>query len=186
MKHGTEALSDEVIISRVIAGEQELYREIVLRYETKLARYVQTIIGKSHDRDDIVQTVFIKAYTNIRSFDPKLKFSSWIYRIAHNESVNHIKSSVISKLQVFGEWFDFGKPDDTEEVLDREIVKKQLDSCLNSLDMKYREPLLLYYYEDKSYEEISDILRLPVRAVGVRIHRAKEIIRRVCYGKITR
>jgi len=178
--------SDEVLVVRIISGEHELYREIVLRYEQKLARYVATIIGKSHDTDDIVQTVFIKTYTNIRSFDPKLKFSSWIYRIAHNESVNHVKSGVISKIQVFGEWFDFGKNDDTEEQLDREIIKKQLDSCLESLDMKYREPLLLYYYEDKSYEEISDILRLPVRAVGVRIHRAKEMIRRHCYGKITR
>ncbi len=178
--------SDEALVSRIISGEHELYREIVLRYEQKLTRYIATIIGKSHDTDDIVQTVFIKAYTNIRSFDPKLKFSSWIYRIAHNESVNHVKSSVISKIQVFGEWFDFGKTDDTEENMDRETVRKQLDSCLEILDMKYREPLLLYYYEDKSYEEISDILRLPVRAVGVRIHRAKEIIRRLCYDKITR
>jgi len=178
--------SDEEIIMHIIAGNRNEYRFIVSRYEDKLTRYVRSIVGKSHDIDDIVQTVFIKAYTNIRSFDSTLKFSSWIYRIAHNESVNHVKSSVISKLQVFGEWFDFGKPDDTEQELDREIMKKQLDSCLQTLDMKYREPLLLYYYEDKSYEEISDILRLPVRAVGVRIYRAKEIIRRLCYGKITR
>jgi len=184
--NGNRNESDEDIITRVVAGNRDEYRFIVARYEDKLIRYVRSIVGKSHDIDDIVQTVFIKTYKNIRLFDGNLKFSSWIYRIAHNESINYVTSSLVTKIQTFGEWFDYGKSDETEDALDRENEKKEISSCLELLDNKYREPLVLYYFEDKSYEEISDILRIPVRAVGVRIHRAKIAMRRMCYEKITR
>ncbi len=178
-------LSDEQIVSEVVSGKSDLYRELMERYEKKLVRYIRSIIGSSHDIDDIVQTVFIKAYKNLPGYDQHLKFSSWIYRIAHNESVNHQKSSFIQKVVAMGEWFDYGVADSTEEDIDRELLKKQLMSCLESLDVIYREPLVLYYFEEKTYEEISDIVRIPVRAVGVRMHRAKAIMRRACNEKIT-
>jgi RNA polymerase sigma-70 factor (ECF subfamily) len=178
--------SDEEIVISVISGKSELYGELMERYEKKLARYVRSIVGSSHDIDDIVQTVFIKTYRNLTAYDRTLKFSSWIYRIAHNESVNHLKSSFIQKVVAMGEWFDYGVADTTEDDMDRELLKKQLTSCLDGLDVKYREPIVLYYFEDKTYEDISDIVRIPVRAVGVRIFRGKELMRRLCHEKITR
>lgn len=182
MRNGKDT-SDEDIIREILDGDKDAYGVIVLRYESKLTRYVRSIIGKSHDTDDIVQNVFIKAYRNLTAFDTKLAFSSWIYRIAHNESVNHIKSSVVQKIVSMGEWFDYGKSDDTESNIDRDFRISRLHSCLRRLDVKYKEPLVLFYLEEKSYQEISDILRIPVRAVGVRIHRARDLIRRECHEK---
>jgi len=176
-------ISDEELVRKILSGDKDQYKLIVDRYGNKLERYIRSIVGKSHDTEDILQNVFIKAYKNLSAFDRKLKFSSWIYRIAHNESVNYIKSSLVQKVTVFGEWFDFGQYDLTEEKIDREMARKQITKCMENLDYKYKEPLILYYMDDKSYEEISDILRIPVRAVGVRIHRAKEQMRRLCYGK---
>jgi RNA polymerase sigma-70 factor (ECF subfamily) len=177
--------TDEIIVQSILSGSIDSYRILVDRYDRKLSRYVRSIVGSSPDLDDIVQTVFIKAYTNLPAFRRTLSFSSWIYRIAHNEAVNHVKSSIFRNVFAMGDWFDMGKNDETEAEMDRGLLKQQLDSCLEHLDIKYREPMALYYLEDKSYEDISDILRIPVRAVGVRIYRAKKYMRRLCHEKIT-
>jgi RNA polymerase sigma-70 factor (ECF subfamily) len=174
-------LTDEEVVGKVLSGYTDSYRLIVERYEKKLERYVKTIAGPTPDLDDIVQNVFIKAYRNLTAFDRKLKFSSWIYRIAHNESINHVRSSFVQKFVLMGEWFDHGEFDDTEEKIDRELERKRLEQCLEKLDIKYREPMSLFYWDEKTYEEISDILRIPVRAVGVRIHRGRELLRRLCH-----
>ena len=177
-------LSDELLVAKVINGDTELYEQIVLRYQDKLKRYIKRLTNRSLEVDDILQEVFIKAYKNLRQFDPKLKFSSWLYRIAHNESVNLIKSSWIQKITSLEPLFFLDKEDKTEEELDRQQLQKQINSCLNRLEVKYKEPLVLYYFEDKSYEEISDILRVPAKTVGVLIYRGKLKLKTLCQNKI--
>lgn len=84
------------------------------------------------------------------------------------------------------EWFDFGRRDTIEEELDEIEIKKRLKTCVESLDIKYKEPLILFYYDEKSYEEISDILRIPAQSVGVLIHRGKSKIKKICNEKNSR
>lgn len=177
-------LSDEQLVEKVINGETQLYEQIVLRYQDKLKRYIKRLTNLSLEVDDLLQEVFIKAYKNLRRFNPKLQFSSWIYRIAHNESVNLIKSSWIQKITSIEPLFFIGKEDKTEAEIDRKQLQKQLHSCLKKLQIKYKEPLVLYYFEDKSYEEISDILRIPVKTVGVLIYRGKLKLKSLCQKKI--
>ena len=73
--------------------DKENFSQIVNRYASKIQRYIARVTGNWQESEDINQEVFFKAYVNIASFNPKLKFSSWLYRIAHNESVNYIKKN---------------------------------------------------------------------------------------------
>ncbi len=175
--------SDEYIVQMILKGKTDLYYHLVKRYEKKLEAYVMRLINRREEVDDIVQNVFIKAYKNLRVFDSSLKFSSWIYRIAHNETINTMSSSFIQKMVAVSDMFSFGRSDETEERLYGEELRHNLKKCIDNLHIKYREPLVLFIYEEKTYEDISDILRIPVRAVGVLIHRAKLQVEKLCNEK---
>ncbi|MFZ2026696.1 MAG: RNA polymerase sigma factor [Microgenomates group bacterium] len=178
--------TDEALVQMILSGKKELFYHLVTRYERKLKRFILTVTNRKSEVEDILQTVFMKTYKNLPTFNRKMKFSSWIYRIAHNESINLISSGFIQKFISMPEWFDFGKRDTIEEELDELEIKKRLKNCVEKLDMKHKEPLVLFYYDEKSYEEISDILRIPTQSVGVLIHRGKSKIKKICNEKNSR
>lgn len=84
-------LTDEQIVAAILNGDKDLYRNIIKRYEKKLLRYLRKFLSDPNDIEDILQVVFMKVYKNLYGFGPGKKFSSWIYRIAHNEAVNYLK-----------------------------------------------------------------------------------------------
>lgn len=169
-------LTDEQVVGKIIAGDKESYSVIVERYETKLVRYVANIFnGNQASAQDVVQETFIKAYINLRSFKVDKKFSSWIYRIAHNEAMNYIKKHK-KEIQHDDEEWESKLVDERptqEQEIDEMFSQKEVKKVLAKLDLKYREPLILYIYYGHSYQEISDILKMPSATVGVRISRAK-------------
>jgi len=181
-----DEITDESLVTKILSGKKELFYYLIKRYETKLRRYILRITNRKNGVDDLLQNVFIKTYKNLPTFNKELNFSSWIYRIAHNESINLIGSSFIQKFVSLPDWFDVGSRDEVEEKIDDEQMKKKLKNCIEKLDIKYKEPLVLFYYEEKTYEEISDILRIPVRNVGVLIHRGRLRIKKICYKKNNR
>ena len=166
-------ISDEEIVSQILDGDKNLFAEIVARYEDKLKRYIMRITNRREIVDDVLQNVFIKTYKNLYSFDKKLKFSSWIYRITHNEAINYATSGFMKKFVSLDLFFHFSTDDESIEKIEKLENIEKVKKSLNKLDIKYREPLYLFYFEDKNYEEISDILRMPVKTVGTLIHRAK-------------
>ncbi|MES2213433.1 MAG: RNA polymerase sigma factor [Patescibacteria group bacterium] len=174
-------LTDEELALLVQHGDKEQFGILMERYERKLFRYGNKFLSNQDNIEDVVQEVFIKTYQNIQSFDTKQKFSSWIYRIAHNTYVNALKKQSRSPLYMF----DF----DTlisHTVVDDPIVKEReqkemrkiVDAGLEKLSPNYREILVLYYLEEFSYQEISDILRIPIGTVGIRLSRAKAALRK--------
>lgn len=170
-------VSDEEIAGFVQKGDTEQFGILVERYEPKLLRYTQKFLRDGEDRTDIVQDIFIKAYVNIQSFDSSQRFSPWIYRIAHNEAINFLKKKKPESFSLFDVDVLFPHPVAEEKAdteAEREILKKMIDETLDDIDTKYREILLLYFYEDMSYKDIAQILRIPVSSVGVRIQRAKK------------
>jgi RNA polymerase sigma-70 factor (ECF subfamily) len=182
MAKTTKDITDEVIVSKVQGGDKDMYAVVVERYEQKLLRYAIYLL-KDHDvAADIVQDTFIKAYINLQSFDVNKKFSSWIYRITHNEAMNHIKrykkSFSFSDMQKDGD--DFLADYTLEKVVDKNLMKASVQKCLKVVDIKYQEIIGLYYFEGLKYEEISDILHIPTSTVGVRINRARKILKDIC------
>lgn len=172
-------LSDEQLVLIIRESDSELYSHIIKRYESKLSRYLGKFISDPDELEDVLQEVFIKAYRNLYGFDVKRKFSSWIYRIAHNEAINCLKKNSRAKVslddieyKIMDEKMDLGSK------IDKRILKKNIAESLENIGFRYREVLTLFFFEDKSYEEISDILRIPVNTVGTLILRGKKILKK--------
>ncbi len=171
-------LTDEQIIEIVRTKDKELYFEIVLRYQEKLLRYAINHIQNKPKAEDAVQESFIKAFINLNSFDLQMKFSSWIYRIVHNQVMNTFNKNK-RELPLLDN-IDFDSEKNLELDLSKKEIQERVNKCINKISIMYSEPLSLYYIEEKSYEEISDILRLPVGTVGTRINRAKIMMKKIC------
>lgn len=159
------------------------------RYDGKLLTYIRRISSVSNEgAEDILQDSFLKAYQNLNNFDNKLSFSSWMYRIVHNETVSHWRKDK-SRPQgniahVDDEFLD--RIVDTQDIVgdvDKEILKKTLEDIMVDMDDKYREILILKYIEDKSYDEISDILKKPPGTIATHISRAKKQFRELSVKK---
>lgn len=177
------ATADEEIVVSVQGGAAERFGVLVERYEARLQRYARKFLLDADEAEDVVQESFIKAYINIRSFDASRKFSSWIYRIAHNECINAIKKKK-GKVMLSLPDFDVLLPhlvaeETTMHEAERKQVREELDRSLEKLDEKYREPLVLYYFEELDYQEIADVLGIPTATVGVRLRRGREALGRM-------
>lgn len=170
--------TDEEVVEIVRGQNIEYFAEIVKRYQNKLLRYANYLLHDEHDADDVVQSAFIKAYINLNSFNINKKFSSWIYRIVHNEAMNILFKN---KKQVsINDELEFDSGVDMEDDLIKKELVNMTRSCLDKIPSMYAEPLTLYYLEEKSYEDIGDILRLPMGTVATRINRAKKIMKSIC------
>jgi len=173
--------TDEEIALMVQNGDTDSFGILVERYEAKLTRYAKKFLSSREDTEDLVQNVFIKAYTNIKGFNTSQRFSPWIYRIAHNEFINSMKRKKFEPLHFFDSDTLFPHPV-AEESADDHVndvdLKDSINKCLDKLEPKYLEPLLLFYFEYMSYKDISDILKIPVPTVGVRISRGKNLLQK--------
>lgn len=177
-----EELTDEEISIKVQNGDTEAYGVLVERYEPKLKRYARRFLFDVEDSQDMVQDVFLKAFVNLRSFDPKQRFSPWIYRIAHNQFINAIKKKGREPLSFFDPDTLFPHPtapDRADTAIQKEELKVMMDAYVGKLEPKYREPLVLYYYEDLDYQTISEVLHIPTSTVGVRLNRAKKALQTI-------
>ncbi|MFZ2523184.1 MAG: RNA polymerase sigma factor [Minisyncoccia bacterium] len=174
-------LTDEELASLVQQGHREKFGELMNRYSGKLFRYGRQFLKDFDNIEDVVQDVFIKTYQNINSFDTSQRFSPWIYRIAHNTYINAIKKQNNGPLYLF----DFDtimshtvvEEDPIIKEREQKEIKEMVERGLSQIEPKYREILVLYYIEDLSYKEISDILQVPIGTVGVRVMRAKVILK---------
>ena len=172
--------TDEEVAGRVKRGDREAFGILIERYEEKLTRYARRFLFYDDTGTDLVQDVFIKAYVSINSFDTGKRFSPWIYRIAHNEFINELKRKKKSAVPFFNPDTIFPHPvapETADKYARDEEAREMLDTALEKLEVKYREPLVLYFFEEMSYRDIADVLRIPISTVGVRISRGKEQLR---------
>lgn len=171
-----ESISDEDLAKAVQDGDLQAFDALLKRYYQKILRYGRKFLLGAQDSEDAAQTIFLKAYRFIKSYNASRKFSPWIYGIAHNEFINLGKKRVKEQVEFFDDESFFPYPtvdQPTNRDLSNLEVKGILDECLGQLAAKYREPVVLYFLEDLDYKQIAQILRLPISTVGTRIKRAK-------------
>lgn len=171
-------MTDEELVSAVQSGEAEAYKHIIDRYQGKIYAYIMRLTNHREEATDIAQDVFMKAYKHIHKFDTERKFSSWVYRIAHNESVNWLKKKTRAKIESLEVHEEIGKQHpDTIDIHD-ELVRKEdramMRNAIDTLPQKYREVMEMRYLQQYSYEEIGEVLDKPVNTVGTLINRAKK------------
>lgn len=182
-----ENLTDEQIAVIVRTQDKEMYSELIRRYSLKLAHYLRKFIHSADELEDVLQNVFIKAYRNLNAFDSDKRFSPWIYRIAHNEALNFLNKYRRESVRIDEQEIEIIDRDaDVKSEVDAILDREKIEKAFSLLKFKYRDPLVLFFFESKSYEEISDILHLPKSTVGTLIKRGKEKLKAILissYGK---
>ncbi len=180
-----EQTTDAELVVKTLEDSKFL-GDIINRYEGKLSRYVMRLgINNIDDREDVLQEIFIKVYRYLYSYDENMPFSSWVYRIAHNEAISwYRKKNVRPEGHLVNGGDDILKltkssDDSKEQLLDKLYEKKILEVALQKIESKYRDILILRFFEQKSYDEISDILKLPTGSVGTHIYRGKRQLKKL-------
>lgn len=169
-------IDDEIkLINETLNGKIDSFGILVEKYQNKMFNLAYKI---THDADcskDITQDAFIKAYNNLRNFDSGKKFFSWIYRITLNESLNAKKRFNYSE-SINDEMIDHYS---TQENFEKSEISNEIEKAVNRLEEKYKTLILLKHYQDLSYEEISEILNLPIGKVKSRLYIARENLKTI-------
>ncbi len=174
-------------IKKVKKGDQSAYEDIVSFFQSKIYQHCYRMFGNAHEAEDIAQEAFIRAYVNIHSFDEKRKFSTWLYRIATNLTIDRIRKRKpdyyldaeikgTEGLNMYSQMADQGRLPG-EEVESMEL-QRYIHQEISELPPKYRSIIMLRYLEEFSLQEISDILDIPLGTVKTRIHRGREALRK--------
>ncbi len=171
--------SDVEIIKKVLENSDN-FSLIIQKYQEKLRWYIRRITNiKNEEIDDLLQDIFISVYENLNAYNIELSFSSWIYRIAHNKTINYWKKhkkeiesiSVDENLSFVESIFN---EDNLILNLEKKDDKKNLLKALNKIDLKYKEVLILKFLENRDYKDISDILEKPMGSIATLINRGKK------------
>lgn len=173
-------LSDNELVGKAIENP-EFFGLLMERYEAPLLRYIRRLsFFSAEDAEDILQETFIKTYRNINDYDPDAKFSSWIYRIAHNQTIDTMRKRKIDTASVSIEENDLAHFIRATENIEKETIRKdcleQVGKIIRTLPDTYRDALILRFLEEKSYEEIMDILHIPKGSVATLINRGRKIL----------
>ena len=167
----TQILEDSELVKEILTGKLELFEEILNRYERQILVYTKRLLnGNQHDSEDATSETFFKCYKNIASYNESYKFSSWLYRIAHNTAVNIIRSK--SNLFFFDTDSFWQIPNPTKD--ESPITKDELEKVLDSLKFEEKNILILFYLNEKSLREIGDILKITDNSVAQKLSRARK------------
>jgi RNA polymerase sigma-70 factor (ECF subfamily) len=168
-------------LAEVSKSNPDAFGELVFRYQDKLARFIRRIsFFCLEDIEDIIQETFIKAYRSLNIFETDLKFSSWLYRIARNATIDAIRKKQTRPLTVCLEQDDlikFLRSDyDMQASLETKEQLNAMQDIIKTLPLKYREVMILRFLEEKNYEEIMDIIQKPKGTVAALINRGRKML----------
>jgi RNA polymerase sigma-70 factor (ECF subfamily) len=176
-----EALSDAKLVELVLTGEQDAFEVLVERYKDAVQNLAYRMLGNATEAEDVTQEVFVRAYTQLATYKPAHKFSTWLLSIASHLAIDQLRRRRFLALPLedvpFLEWItDLGAGPE-QSALEGE-QHDEIQAYLQRLPGKYRAVILLRYWYDLSYEEIAMALNLTPALVKARLHRARELLAR--------
>ena len=186
------AAGDGELILRALAGREEGFEELVRRYQRPIVAYVYRMVGDYDSALDLAQEVFIRVYNSLTRYRPEFKFSTWIYRIAHNAAIDHLRrvgAARCEDLEVEAEGGrTFEKPlasrsPTPEQETERGERRAEIEEVVGQLPHAYRELIVLRHSHDLSYDEIAEVTNLPLGTVKNRIFRAREAMRELLVAR---
>lgn len=181
-----DGLSDIELIARAIRGREDGFEELVRRYQRPITNYVFRMLSDYDASLDVTQEVFIKVYNSLGKYSSEYKFSTWLYRIAHNAAIDHIRRKSPNQQSIEAENGDgsyqlqIESPNPTpEQDRERSEWRTEIAAVVKCLPAAYRELILLRHSQDLSYDEIAEITNLPLGTVKNRLFRAREMMREI-------
>ena len=184
------ASTDLEVVTRARTGEQAAYKELVRRYQRPVFSLVFRMVRNRELAEDLSQETFVKVLNALDSYRPEYKFSSWVFKIANNAAIDHLRRRELDTLSLEGsphaetpqmieatalQIGDQGE-NQLEEVENKELGG-EIERAIAKLRPEYRTCILLRHVEGRAYEEIADILNLPLGTVKTYIHRARNELR---------
>ncbi len=175
---------DRDLVARAVSGSDGGFEELVRRYQRPISAYVYRMIGDYEAALDLTQEIFIKIYASLSRYRPEYKFSTWIYKIAHNAAIDHLRRnsgrerSLISGSE--NDNYELPIESDSlspEQQSEREERRVEIETVVRSLPAAYRELIVLRHSQDLTYEEIVEVTGLPLGTVKNRLFRAREMMR---------
>lgn len=178
------AVVDCELVARAISGREDSFEELVRRYQRPIAAYVYRMVGDYDAALDLTQEVFIKVYSSLSRYRSEFKFSTWIYKIAHNSAVDHLRKHSTREQSLMNE-FDGEQRErpiesrrlSPEQESERSERRAEIEQVVRQLPSCYKELIVLRHSHDLSYDEIADVTGLPLGTVKNRLFRARELMR---------
>lgn len=171
---------DLILVKQCLRGDRKAFESIVEKYQKTMFNVALRIVNDYDDAQDVTQSVFVKAFESLKSFDPKYKFFSWLYRIGVNEALNFLNQKrnfegldegLVSKEKT---------PDETYDDLE---LGEDIRQALLCLKLEYRTVIVLKHFQNLSYKEISYIVDLPEKTVKARLFTARHLLREILLKK---
>src|SRR4029079_14877112 len=178
------SVADRDLVATAVRGVEGSFEELVRRYQRPISAYVYRMVGNYESALDLTQEIFIKVYSSLNRYRAEFKFSTWIYKIAHNAAVDHLRRTATREQSLVvgpeGDQFDLpieSKRLSPEQESERRERRGEIESVVRALPANYRELIILRHSQDLSYEEIVEVTRLPLGTVKNRLFRAREMMR---------
>jgi RNA polymerase sigma-70 factor (ECF subfamily) len=180
------AEEDRKLIEAAKRGENKAFERLMKKYYKSVYFLVFKMVRNSEDAEDLTQESFAKAFNSINSFDPKYAFSTWLFKIATNNCIDHIRRQKMQTLSINqptqgedGSSMVF-QIQDRDLIPDEQILKKQrkeiIARAVSGLPDRYQQLIQLRYFRELSYEEVAQELKIPLGTVKAQLHRAKELL----------
>jgi RNA polymerase sigma-70 factor (ECF subfamily) len=177
-KGGESGFNDQLIVSQVIAGQKDMFRLLVRRYERAVHGMGLSFFRNPEDASDFTQEVFLKAYRSLSRFEGRSRFSTWLYKIAYNTAINGVNRRKEYQSLAEEEMNELaGNGDTPERVLLRKAARDAVREAVKELPERFRICVDLYFFYDRSYQEIEAITGFPVNTIKSHVFRAKKILR---------
>lgn len=191
--HSESRIEDFRVIREAIAGDQAAYKFLMKKYHDAIYNLIYKMIHDKNDVEDLTQEAFIKAFNSLESFNFEFAFSTWLYKIATNNSIDYLRKKKIKTYSIDkpistkdGE-MEYEIPDSTF-VPDKTVIFDQkrniIQDAIETLPEKYQKVITMRHQEEKSYEEIAEELDIPLGTVKAHIFRAREMLYKQLRSKI--
>ena len=182
----TSELTDLELIASAIRGAEDGFESLVRRYQRPITGYIFRMLGDYEASLDVSQEVFIKVYNSLSRYSSNYKFSTWLYRIAHNAAIDHMRRNSVVPQSIETENADgtyqlqIESPNPSpEQDRERSEWRAEIEKVVRRLPSAYRELIVLRHSRDLSYDEIAEVTGLPLGTVKNRLFRAREMMREI-------
>lgn len=186
------SLEDDKYVEEALAGREDSYTKLVDKYQKPLYFHIRKMIKEVELVEDLVQEVFMKAFHNLSSYSNEYAFSTWLYRIATNHTIDYLRKKKLKTLSINEPYktkdgeMEIQLPDESFST-DQPVMKKErkaiVQHAIENLPEKYKAVIEMRHMEEKSYQEIAEILDLPLGTVKAHIFRARELLYKALIDK---
>ena len=180
------SLPDERLVDETLAGDRDAFGALVLRHQRGLVNYIFRLVGSRDVASDLSQEVFLKVFVSLDSFDPRYRFTTWLYRVGSNRAIDHLRRRQPRTLSLSEPCSCddapaapsiAGNDPSPDDILRGRELESRISEAIAALPTGYRQLILLRHRQNCRYDEIARITRLPLGTVKNRIFRAREILR---------